>query len=159
MVSIAKFFMNFACEESCGKCTPCREGTTRMLNILERITNGHGRPDDMEQLRHLAKMIQSSSLCGLGKTAPNPVLSTLQNFEEEYREHIFEKRCRTGSCRDMVHFRIDAAKCIGCGKCVRNCPVGAISGERKQSHQIDTERCVRCGACKTGCPVGAIEEA
>lgn len=158
MVSIAKFFMNFACEESCGKCTPCREGTTRMLNILERITNGHGRPDDMEQLRHLAKMIQSSSLCGLGKTAPNPVLSTLQNFEEEYREHIFEKRCRTGSCRDMVHFRIDAAKCIGCGKCVRNCPVGAISGERKQSHQIDTERCVRCGACKTGCPVGAIEE-
>lgn len=122
MVSIAQFFMNFICNESCGKCTPCREGTTRMLDILTRITKGNGKPGDIEELRSLAKMIQNSSLCGLGKTAPNPVLSTLANFEDEYREHIFDKKCRTGSCRSLTTYVIDPAVCKGCTKCARNCP-------------------------------------
>mgnify|MGYP000498901103 CR=1 FL=1 len=159
MVSIAQFFMNFICNESCGKCTPCREGTTRMLDILTRITKGNGRPGDIEELRSLAKMIQNSSLCGLGKTAPNPVLSTLANFEDEYREHIFDKKCRTGSCRSLTTYVIDPAICKGCTKCARNCPAGAITGELKKPHHIDPEKCIKCGACKAGCPFGAIKEA
>ena len=159
MVSIAQFFMNFICNESCGKCTPCREGTTRMLDILTRITKGNGRPGDIEELRSLAKMIQNSSLCGLGKTAPNPVLSTLANFEDEYREHIFDKKCRTGSCRSLTTYVIDPAVCKGCTKCARNCPAGAITGELKKPHHIDTDKCIKCGTCKTGCPFGAIKEA
>ena len=159
MVSIAQFFMNFICNESCGKCTPCREGTTRMLDILTRITKGNGRPGDIEELRSLAKMIQNSSLCGLGKTAPNPVLSTLANFEDEYREHIFDKKCRTGSCRSLTTYVIDRAVCKGCTKCARNCPAGAITGELKKPHHIDTDKCIKCGTCKTGCPFGAIKEA
>ena len=159
MVSIAQFFMNFICNESCGKCTPCREGTTRMLDILTRITKGNGKPGDIEELRSLAKMIQNSSLCGLGKTAPNPVLSTLANFEDEYREHIFDKKCRTGSCRSLTTYVIDPAICKGCTKCARNCPAGAITGELKKPHHIDPEKCIKCGACKAGCPFGAIKEA
>lgn len=159
MVSIAQFFMNFICNESCGKCTPCREGTTRMLDILTRITKGNGKPGDIEELRSLAKMIQNSSLCGLGKTAPNPVLSTLANFEDEYREHIFDKKCRTGSCRSLTTYVIDPAVCKGCTKCARNCPAGAITGELKKPHHIDTDKCIKCGACKAGCPFGAIKEA
>ena len=157
MVNIAQFFMNFICEESCGKCSPCREGTTRMNEILTRITKGNGRMDDLEQLRHLARMIQKSSLCGLGKTAPNPVLSTLQNFEEEYVEHIRDKRCRCGVCKDLATYVI-TDKCIGCTKCARNCPVKAISGAPRQKHVIDTTKCIKCGACKAGCPVNAIKE-
>mgnify|MGYP000441125521 CR=1 FL=1 len=159
MVSIAQFFMNFICNESCGKCTPCREGTTRMLDILTRITKGNGKAGDIEELRSLAKMIQNSSLCGLGKTAPNPVLSTLANFEDEYREHIFDKKCRTGSCRSLTTYVIDPAICKGCTKCARNCPAGAITGELKKPHHIDTDKCIKCGTCKTGCPFGAIKEA
>lgn len=159
MVSIAQFFMNFICNESCGKCTPCREGTTRMLDILTRITKGNGKPGDIEELRSLAKMIQNSSLCGLGKTAPNPVLSTLANFEDEYREHIFDKKCRTGSCRSLTTYVIDPAVCKGCTKCARNCPAGAITGELKKPHHIDPEKCIKCGTCKSGCPFGAIKEA
>ena len=157
MVNIAQFFMNFICEESCGKCTPCREGTTRMNQILTRITKGNGRMDDLKQLRQLARMIQKSSLCGLGKTAPNPVLSTLQNFEEEYIEHIRDKKCRCGVCKDLATYTI-TDKCIGCTKCARNCPVKAISGSPRQKHTIDTTKCIKCGACKAGCPVNAIKE-
>ena len=157
MVNIAQFFMNFICEESCGKCTPCREGTTRMNEILTRITKGNGRMDDIDELRDLARMIQKSSLCGLGKTAPNPVLSTLQNFEEEYIEHIRDKRCRCGVCKDLATYVI-TDKCIGCTKCARNCPVKAITGSPRQKHVIDTTKCIKCGTCKAGCPVNAIKE-
>ena len=159
MVNIAKFFMNFICDESCGKCTPCREGTTRMLEILTRITEGEGKDGDIEELRSLAKMIQTSSLCGLGKTAPNPVLSTLQNFEEEYREHIYDKKCKTGTCRKLSHLVIDPELCIGCTLCARNCPAGAIKGELRKPHTIDSDKCIKCGACKSNCPKGAIKEA
>ena len=157
MVNIAQFFMNFICEESCGKCTPCREGTTRMNEILTRITQGNGKMSDIAELKSLGKMIQTSSLCGLGKTAPNPVLSTLQNFEDEYVEHIRDKRCRCGVCKDLAQFVI-TDKCIGCTKCARNCPVGAITGTVRQKHTIDTSKCIKCGACKANCPVGAIKE-
>ena len=130
-----------------------------MLDILTRITKGNGKPGDIEELRSLAQMIQNSSLCGLGKTAPNPVLSTLANFEDEYREHIFDKKCRTGSCRSLTTYVIDPAVCKGCTKCARNCPAGAITGELKKPHHIDPEKCIKCGACKAGCPFGAIKEA
>ena len=157
MVNIAQFFMNFICEESCGKCTPCREGTTRMNEILTRITQGKGRMSDIDELRDLAEMIQVSSLCGLGKTAPNPVLSTLQNFEEEYIEHIRDKRCHCGTCKALSQYVI-TDKCIGCTKCARNCPVEAITGTPRHKHVIDTTRCIKCGTCKENCPVGAIRE-
>ncbi len=157
MVNIAQFFMNFICEESCGKCTPCREGTTRMNEILKRITQGKGRMNDIDELRDLASMIQVSSLCGLGKTAPNPVLSTLQNFEEEYVEHIRDKRCRCGSCKALSQFVI-TDDCIGCTLCARNCPVEAITGSPRQKHEIDPNKCIKCGTCKDHCPRGAIKE-
>ena len=157
MVNIAQFFMNFICEESCGKCTPCREGTTRMNEILTRITHGNGRMSDIDELKSLAKMIQVSSLCGLGKTAPNPVLSTLQNFEEEYIEHIRDKRCHCGTCKALAQYVI-TDKCIGCTKCARNCPVNAITGAVRHQHVIDTTKCIKCGTCKANCPVGAIKE-
>ncbi len=157
MVNIAQFFMNFICEESCGKCTPCREGTTRMNEILKRITQGKGRMSDIDELKSLANMIQVSSLCGLGKTAPNPVLSTLQNFEEEYIEHIRDKRCHCGTCKALSQFVI-TDKCIGCTRCARNCPVEAITGTPRHKHVIDTTKCIKCGTCKEHCPVGAIRE-
>ena len=157
MVNIAQFFMNFICEESCGKCTPCREGTTRMNEILTRITQGKGRMSDIDELRDLAEMIQVSSLCGLGKTAPNPVLSTLQNFEDEYIEHIRDKRCHCGTCKALSQYVI-TDKCIGCTRCARNCPVDAITGTPRHKHVIDTTRCIKCGTCKQNCPVGAIRE-
>ena len=157
MVNIAQFFMNFICEESCGKCTPCREGTTRMNDILKRITKGEGEMSDIDELRDLAETIKISSLCGLGKTAPNPVLSTLANFEEEYIEHIRDKHCRCGVCKELNSFFI-TDKCIGCTKCARNCPVGAITGSMRERHVINAEKCIKCGTCKAGCPVGAIKE-
>lgn len=156
MVSIAQFFMNFTCEESCGKCTPCREGTTRMLEILNRITNGKGKDGDIEELKELATMIKTSSLCGLGKSAPNPVLSTLQHFEDEYREHIYDKVCKTKTCQGLLNYYINPDECIGCTLCARNCPAGAIVGELKQTHKIDSSICVKCGSCITNCPKGAI---
>ncbi len=156
MVDIARYFLTFTQAESCGKCTPCRLGTKAMLEILERITEGNGKPDDIELLEELALAIKAGSLCGLGQTAPNPVLTTLKYFREEYEEHIFEKKCRAGACRALIKFDIDPETCKGCRLCVSACPTGAISGEKKQPHVIDQEGCVQCGSCRQVCKFGAI---
>ncbi len=158
MVDTARFFMNFICKESCGKCTPCREGTTRMKQILEDICNGEGTLEDLDELEDIARMMEKSSLCGLGKTAANPVLSTLAHFRNEYLEHILEKRCAAGVCQKLSQkvYAINQAACIGCTKCARNCPVEAISGTLKQPHVIDSTKCIKCGACMSGCPQGAV---
>ncbi len=156
MVEVARFFMNFTQRESCGKCVPCREGTKRMLDILERIVDGKGQEGDMEQLATLADMIQNTALCGLGKSAPLPVVSTMQAFPEEYKEHIFEKKCRAGVCQSMRTYVIDKEKCKGCSKCARNCPVEAIHGEVRKPFTIDSSVCIKCGSCVENCPFGAI---
>lgn len=156
MVEVARFFMNFTKRESCGKCVPCREGTARMLEILERIVAGDGQPDDLDKLEELADMIGNTALCGLGKSAPKPVISTIKAFREEYMEHIVNKKCPAGVCANLRTFKIDPEKCKGCSKCARNCPVGAITGEVKSPFTIDTTKCIKCGACMSNCPFGAI---
>lgn len=156
MVEVARFFMNFTQRESCGKCVPCREGTKRMLEIMERIVHGEGKMSDLDELRELADMIENTALCGLGKGAPKPVISALNGFPEEFREHIEEKRCRTHICQDLLTYKIDPEKCRGCSKCARNCPGDAISGELKKPFVIDASKCLKCGACLEGCPFGAI---
>ena len=158
MVEVARFFMHFTQNESCGKCTPCREGTKRMLEILERIVHGKGEEGDIELLLELADTVSSTALCGLGKSAPNPVVSTIKNFRDEYEAHIFEKRCPTGNCARLKRIVIDPAVCKGCSKCARQCPAGAISGELKSPFHIDLTKCLRCGACITACPFHAIRE-
>lgn len=158
MVEIARFFMNFTQNESCGKCVPCREGTKRMLEILERITEGNGRDGDIELLEELADTISNTALCGLGKTAPSPVISTIKNFREEYEAHIYQKRCPSGACSKLKRFVIDPEKCKGCSKCARNCPVNAISGKIKSPYVIDQDKCIKCGACVTNCAFGAVTE-
>jgi NADH:ubiquinone oxidoreductase subunit F (NADH-binding)/NAD-dependent dihydropyrimidine dehydrogenase PreA subunit len=155
MVDVARFFLEFTVDESCGKCTPCREGTRRMLEILEKITGGKGTLEDIDELEALANSIKDSALCGLGQTAPNPVLSTLKNFKEEYIAHVVDKKCPAGVCKALIKYYI-TDKCIGCGKCKRGCPVAAITGNIKEMHKIDTSVCIKCGACKVACPVGAI---
>ena len=155
MVDVAKFFLNFTQSESCGKCTPCREGTKRMLEILNRITSGQGTETDLEVLEDLAKTIKVSALCGLGQTAPNPVLSTLKYFRDEYEAHIKEKRCPAGACEKLAQYYI-TEDCKGCGLCARNCPVHAISGEPKKRHVIDQTMCIKCGTCMQNCPFKAI---
>ena len=156
MVEVARFFMSFTQRESCGKCIPCREGTKRMLEILERIVAGQGKLEDLDTLEELAKMIQTMALCGLGKSAPLPVLSTLATFREEYIEHIVDKKCRAGICTALRRYRIDPDKCRGCGKCAKNCPANAISGKIKSPYTIDTDKCIKCGACQDGCAFDAI---
>ncbi len=155
MVDIAKFFLEFTVDESCGKCTPCRIGTKRLLEYLEKITSGQATMQDLEDMEALCYHIKSNSLCGLGQTAPNPVLSTLRYFRDEYEAHILEKRCPAGVCKKLVQFVI-TDKCIGCTKCARNCPVNAINGTVKQLHEIDQAKCIKCGACVDGCKFGAI---
>lgn len=156
MVDIARFFLDFTCDESCGKCTSCREGTRRMLEILERITEGKGHEDDIEKLETLAKNIKASALCGLGQTAPNPVLSTLRYFRHEYEAHIRDKRCPAGVCTALLQYMIDEEKCKGCGICAKNCPVNCISGKPKTPYVIDQGECIKCGTCQDKCPFDAI---
>ncbi len=156
MVDIAKFFLEFTVDESCGKCTPCRVGTKRMLEILERITNGQGTMEDIDKLEELAEGIKSTALCGLGQTAPNPVLSTLHYFRDEYVAHVKDKKCPAGVCKALLSYKIDPEKCKGCSLCARKCPVGAISGEIKSPYTIDTTKCIKCGVCESSCKFSAI---
>ncbi len=156
MVEVARFFMNFTQNESCGKCIPCREGTKRMLEILEDIVAGKGTMEQLDILQELGEAITDTALCGLGKSAALPVLSTLRLFRDEYEEHVVDKKCRTGNCQALRTYKIDPEKCKGCSKCARNCPVGAISGELRSSYTIDVTKCIKCGACESDCPFGAI---
>ncbi len=158
MVDIAKFFLQFTVDESCGKCTPCRVGTKRMLEILEKITAGKGEMKDLDELEELAYYIKNNALCGLGQTAPNPVLSTLRYFRDEYVAHIEEKRCPAGVCKALTNFVIDPEKCKGCTLCARNCPVDAIIGTIKAPHEIDTAKCIKCGTCMDNCKFNAISK-
>ncbi|MBQ8317032.1 MAG: NADH-quinone oxidoreductase subunit NuoF [Lachnospiraceae bacterium] len=157
MVEVARFFMNFTQNESCGKCIPCREGTKRMLEILEDIVAGRGTMEQLDMLEELGTAITDTALCGLGKSAALPVLSTLRTFRDEYEEHVLEKKCRTGNCQALRTYKIDPDKCKGCSKCARNCPVGAITGQIKSPYTIDPSKCIKCGACESDCPFGAIE--
>lgn len=156
MVDIAKFFLEFTVEESCGKCTPCRVGTKRLLEILEKITEGKATMGDIDRMEELCHYIKENSLCGLGQTAPNPVLSTLQYFRDEYEAHVKEKRCPAGACKALTNFVVIEEKCVGCTRCARNCPVDAISGEVRKPHVIDVQKCIKCGVCVEQCKFDAI---
>ncbi len=158
MVDVARFFLDFTVDESCGKCPPCRIGTKRMLEILERIVSGRGEEGDIEKLEQLGKNIQNAALCGLGKTAPNPVLSTIKYFRDEYEAHIRDKKCPAGHCKALLNYIIDKSKCIGCSACAKVCPTNAISGKVKEPFVIDQSKCIKCGACMEKCKFGAIEK-
>ena len=157
MVDMARYFLNFTREESCGKCTYCRVGTKRMLEILERITEGKGREGDIELLEELAAKIKDGSMCGLGQTAPNPVLTTIKYFRNEYEDHIYNGKCTAGSCKALVSYDITDA-CRGCTLCAKKCPVEAISGTVKEKHAIDHDKCIKCGKCIDVCKFGAVEK-
>jgi ferredoxin len=156
MVDVARYFLEFTKDESCGKCTPCRVGTKRLLEILEKITQGKGTLEDIDRLEELSYQIKSASLCGLGQTAPNPVLSTLRYFRDEYIAHIVDKKCPAGVCKGLLKYSIISEKCRGCGICAKNCPVSAISGKVKEPYNIDSDKCAKCGVCIEKCPFKAI---
>jgi NADH:ubiquinone oxidoreductase subunit F (NADH-binding) len=157
MVDLAKFFLTFTQSESCGRCVPCRLGTKRMLETLQRITEGAGEVSDLEALKDLGVIIKDASLCGLGQTAPNPVLTTIRYFEDEYRAHIEEKRCPAGVCKALIRYEIDEQTCTGCGLCRRACPQSAISGKAKELHILDQSRCIKCGICHAECKFDAVK--
>jgi Pyruvate/2-oxoacid:ferredoxin oxidoreductase delta subunit len=156
MVDVAKYFLEFLQDESCGKCVPCRLGLSRMLEILTDITEGRGQPGQIEVLQDLADTVAQTSLCGLGKTAPNPVLSTLRYFRHEYDAHIRDKRCSAGVCRALITYSINQDQCKGCGVCLSACPSGAITGQKKQAHRINADKCTRCGICRNECQFDAV---
>ena len=156
MVDMARFFLDFTCKESCGKCTHCRIGTKRMLEILARIVDARGEEGDVEALEHLGSEIKDGSLCGLGQTAPNPVLTTLRYFKNEYIDHIVNYKCTAKQCKKFIRYEIDAKACIGCGLCKKNCPSGAISGEKKQPHVVKAADCIACKKCKSVCKINAV---
>jgi ferredoxin len=156
MVDVARYFVSFLEEESCGKCTPCREGVKRMREILTDICEARGEPGDIERLEELAYAVKEASLCGLGKTAPNPVLTTIRYFRDEYESHVVHKRCPAKVCKAMIVYRVVAEKCTGCQRCVQECPVGAITGPRSQPHNVDLDKCIKCGACYEVCRFDAI---
>ena len=156
MVDVARYFLEFLCDESCGKCTPCREGLKHMAEIVVDVTEGRATMDQLSLLEELAEVVRDTSLCGLGQTAPNPVLSTVKYFAEEYREHVESRKCRAGVCRALVTYEIDAEACTGCLRCLKACPSKAISGEKKMAHTIDTSLCEKCGICLEECEFDAV---
>jgi NADH-quinone oxidoreductase subunit F/NADP-reducing hydrogenase subunit HndC len=163
VVDVARFYMDFCVDESCGKCSPCRIGTTQILNLLEKITKGNGEEEDLDKLEIIGKAMAKASLCALGQTAPNPVLSTVKNFREEYLEHIREGKCRAGKCKKLLHFEIDKEKCIGCGACAKKCPAVCItpaaqSDKKRPPFEIDQSKCLKCGECLKTCKFGAVSK-
>jgi NADH:ubiquinone oxidoreductase subunit F (NADH-binding) len=156
MVSVAKFFLDFTVDESCGKCAPCRIGNKRLHELLSRICDGKGIPEDLDRLRNMSQVIKDTALCGLGQSSPNPVLSTLDNFMNEYEAHVKDKKCPAGECKNLMEYVINPENCVGCTACARVCPVNAISGQRKEVHHIDQTICIKCGACKEKCKFDAI---
>ena len=156
IVDLARFFLSFTTEESCGKCTPCREGTRQMLHLLNRLCEGEGTADDLDRLEKLASTIKSASLCGLGQTAPNPVLTAIGHFREEFEAHVTDKKCPAGVCRNLITVTIDPERCTGCGQCIKVCGVEAITGDKKKAHSIDPELCTKCGACRNVCKFEAV---
>jgi NADP-reducing hydrogenase subunit HndC len=157
MVDLAKYFIAFLMDESCGKCTPCRLGLKRMYAMLDEFSQGKGTMADLEELASLAQAVQDASLCALGGSAPNPVLTTIRYFRDEYEAHILEKKCPAKVCRELITYRINPENCTGCTLCARECPAGAISGVKKEAHQIDASLCIKCGACADACKFGAVE--